>query len=72
MTEIVVELPNASHVLLASLQCHHTSDRPKVAPYEDFQEVLPWFEEIAYVLVVRCGEEIARWPIEDAASSPLA
>lgn len=71
MTEIVVELYNASHVLLASLECHHTSDRPNVAPYEDFQEVLPWFEEIAYVLVVRCGEEIARWPIEDAASSPL-
>ena len=56
----------ADDVQLGAFVCHRTADLPRSAPYEDYQELLPWFEGIAYVLLVRRGQEVTRWPIEDA------
>jgi hypothetical protein len=65
-TGIVVELYDRDGALMASADCARAPDRPETAPYEDFQEVLPWFPELASVLVLRDGAEVARWPVEDA------
>lgn len=70
-TGIFVELYGSNDELFASAECSHRSpDRPKTAPYEDFQEVLPWNEQAAYVLVIREGEEVARWEIEEPVPEP--
>jgi hypothetical protein len=70
-TGIFLELYDSNDELFASVECSHGSpDRPKTAPYEDFQEVLPWNEQAAYVLVIREDEEVARWPIEEPAPEP--
>jgi len=68
LTGIFLELYGPNDELFASAECCHRSpDRLKMAPYEDFQEVLPWNEQAAYVLVIREGEEVARWQIEEPA-----
>jgi hypothetical protein len=70
-TGIFLELYDSNDELFASAECsHRSSDRPKTAPYEDFQEVLPWNEQAAYVLVIREDEEVARWEIEEPAPEP--
>jgi len=70
-TGIFVELYDSNDELFASAECSPRSpDRPKTAPYEDFQEVLPWNEQAAYVLVIREGEEVARWEIEEPVPEP--
>ena len=70
-TGIFLELYGSNDELLASAECcHRNPERLKTAPYEDFQEVLPWIEQAAYVLVIREGEEVARWPIEEPAREP--
>jgi hypothetical protein len=73
MTEVVLELYDAEGAMLASARCHRPADRATAGPHEDFQEVLPWFEEVAYVVVVRDGNELARWPTEAVESaSPIS
>lgn len=67
-SDLVVELHDAGGALIASSPCHRPADRPGSSPYEDFQEVLPWFETAAHVVVVRDRRELVRWPVEDAAT----
>jgi len=70
-TSIFVEMYCADNKLLASHECcHRPSDRLKTAPYEDFREVLPWYEEAAYILIIRDGKEVARWEIEEPPAKP--
>lgn len=67
-SDLVVELHDAGGALIASSPCHRPADRRASSPYEDFQEVLPWFENVANVVLVRDRHELARWPVEDAAT----
>ena len=69
--DLFVELYDGDDLILASVNCARPADRPPTAPYEDFQEVLPWFESAAQVAVVRDGVELARWEIEEPATAPL-
>jgi hypothetical protein len=70
-TGIFLELYGPNDELFASAECcHRSADRLKTAPYEDFQEVLPWTEQAASVLVIREGVEVARWQIEEPAAKP--
>ncbi len=68
---IILELYDTDDALLASAECQRGPDRPTTAPYEDFREVLPWYENLAYVLVLRDHHEVARWPVEDAPTESL-
>lgn len=47
VSDLVLELYDAEGSLLASASCHRPADRPTTAPHEDFQEVLPWFKDVA-------------------------
>ena len=69
--DLFVELYDGDDLILASVNCSRPADRPPTAPYEDFQEVLPWFESAAQVAVVRDGVELARWEIEEPATASL-
>jgi hypothetical protein len=70
-TGLFVELYDADGGLLASAECGHRSPhRPKAAPFEDFQEVLPWDERAAVVVVVKEGREAARWEVEGPLEGP--
>jgi hypothetical protein len=71
LSDLLLELYDAEGTLLASASCHRPADRPATAPYEDFQEVLPWFTEVAHVVLIRDGSELARWPTEDPGGEPL-
>jgi hypothetical protein len=63
MTDISIELYDDGGAMLAT--CHRPADRPPTGPHEDFQEVLPWYESAASVVVSRGSEELARWSIEE-------
>ena len=69
--DLFVELHDGDDLVLASVNCSRPADRSPTAPYEEFQEVLPWFESAAQVVVVRDGVELARWEIEEQATASL-
>ena len=72
-TGVFLEQYAANGELLASTECLHRSpDRLKTAPWEDFQEVLPWFEQTQDIAVIREGQEADRWQIEDPPIQSLA
>ena len=71
LADVGLELYDVEGALLASATCHRPADRPVAAAHEDFQEVLPWFENVAYVVVVRDSDELARWPTESAPNEPV-
>ena len=66
LSNFVLEMYDAEGAFLASVTCRRPADRPATAPYEDFQEVLPWFEDVSHVVLVRDQGELARWPTGDA------
>lgn len=69
--DLVLELHDEHGRLLTSTPCHRPADRGRSAPYEDFQEVLPWFETATVVALVRGSRELTRWPVESAPTEPL-
>lgn len=66
-TDLMLELHDSAGNLLVSSPCHRPADRGRSAVREDFQEVLPWFDNAAIVVLVRERQELARWPVEDTA-----
>jgi hypothetical protein len=71
LSDLVLELHGQGGTLLTSTRCRRPADRPTTAPHEDFQEVVPWFEEVVQIVLLRGHNELARWPIEDAVEEPL-
>ena len=69
--DLFINLHDGDDLILASVNCSRPADRSPTAPYEEFQEVLPWFESAAQVVVVRDGVELARWEIEEQATASL-
>jgi 2-dehydro-3-deoxyphosphogluconate aldolase/(4S)-4-hydroxy-2-oxoglutarate aldolase len=70
-SDLFLELQDRNGVVLASLNCSRPADRAHTAPYEDFQEVLPWYDSASDVVVVCDQVELARWKIEDPVEQPL-
>ena len=70
-SDIGLELYDAEGALIATANCRRPADRPPKRQHEDFQEVLPWFESVASVVVIRGQDELARWAVEDRASERL-
>jgi hypothetical protein len=69
-TDLVLELHGENGRLLTSTACHLPADRGRSAPYEDFQEVLPWFDAATFVVLVKGSRELARWPVEAPMREP--
>jgi hypothetical protein len=70
-SDLFLELQDRNGVVLASLNCSRPADRAHTAPYEDFQEVLPWYDSASDVVVVCDQVELARWKVEDPVEQPL-
>jgi hypothetical protein len=66
-TEFILELHDSDARLLVSSTCRRPADRGRSAVYEDFQEVLPWFDNAAVVVLVRDRKELVRWPVDGSA-----
>lgn len=71
-TGLTLELYRTDGSLVVSQRCHPGSDHSASAPYTDFLETVPWFDDVARVVLTQEGNVVADWTVDDTSSELAA